>query len=622
MAGRSAWRGVAVAVGILGVSAAGLWLAFDPGTAAAASAGGANGSVKTSNAARATGAQSWARALPPFAKVRPGDDPAGTKAFELSLARGECEGLQIYTAPGAQRVDAHVEALKQKSSDAKASEETPGDALATRLYRVEYVEVRTVSNIEGATGLWPDPLIPVEDAYAGERRRALPHDSTTERPLVLYVEVCAPESQKPGLYEGAVVVRAKERKDVRIAINAQVQPFVLPATSSLPSSFGISIFSLATGHGVKAETKEGKELLFRYGQAALSHRFSLHGMGIDPPPTRVEKGEALIDWSDYDREVGPFLEGTALPSGARFTTTEVRNNPWLKTEEERLAYLRAFRQHFDQKGWTAQLFFYAKDEPKPEDHPLVLRQSREARSVGRVPVLVTHWIDEKLTPASDIAAPTLNCFFNRAGPQTCPKTASLEQLRRKVGPAKQIWWYQACPAHGCDDNGPFGDRELDRVYSGWPSYMVDHPATLNRAMGVLGWLTGVDGELYYATVYAYNFRDPWTEGVFDFGGNGDGTFFYPGTPKKIGGKSHIPVETLRLKHLRDGLEDYEYLRALQSLGAGDFARQKAATLAKSGWDIERDPAKWVEVRGELTARLRALWKSDEYAPKPRVEPAK
>ncbi len=611
MARRGAWRGALWAVGILGASAAGLILTLGAGAQAA----GGPGSKAQQKAAGTTGA--WARAVSPFIKIRPGEDPAGSASYALSLARGECEGLQVYAAPPSAGVDAHAEPLRR----AGKAQKDAGEPLEPRLYRVAFVEVRTPSNVEGAVGLWPDPLIPVKDAYVGERRRALPHDSTEARPLSVYVEVCAPESQLPGDYEGAIVLRAKDRKPVRIPLTATVQPFALPATSSLPSSFGISTFSLATGHKVDALTDEGRGLLFRYGQAALMHRFSLHGMGIDPPPMRFEGGEAVIDWSGYDQEVGPFLEGKALPNGARFTTTEVRKNPYLKTEAERLAYLRAFRRHFDQKGWTAQLFYYAKDEPRPEDVPLVLRESKEARSVGRLPVMVTHWLDEQLTPAADIMTPTLNCFFERPGTQTCPKVSSLESLRRTVGSKRQIWWYQACNVHGCD-TGPFGDRELDRVYSGWPSYMVDHPVTLNRAMGVLGYLTGVDGELYYATVYAYNFRDPWEEGVHDFGGNGDGTLFYPGTPKKIGGKTHIPVESLRLKHLRDGLEDYEYLRALQALGAGDFAKRVARTLAPSGFEIERDPQKWEGVRAQLTERLRALWRADEYGPGAPVERAK
>ncbi len=46
------------------------------------------------------------------------------------------------------------------------------------------------------------------------------------------------------------------------------------------------------------------------------------------------------------------------------------------------------------------------------------------------------------------------------------------------------------------------------------------------------------------------------------GGNGDGTLFYPGMPARIGGKSDIPVESIRLKLIREGLEDYEYFLLL------------------------------------------------------------
>ncbi|RYZ38523.1 MAG: DUF4091 domain-containing protein, partial [Myxococcaceae bacterium] len=115
--------------------------------------------------------------------------------------------------------------------------------------------------------------------------------------------------------------------------------------------------------------------------------------------------------------------------------------------------------------------------------------------------------------------------------------------------------------------------------------------------------SGVDGELYFDTVFAYNTKkDVWAD-LFEFGGNGDGTLFYPGTPAKLGGTEHQPVVSLRLKHLRDGLEDYEYLRLLTSLGDGAFAKAAAKRLAKSGYEISRDPAEWEAVRKEVTERI-------------------
>ncbi len=88
---------------------------------------------------------------------------------------------------------------------------------------------------------------------------------------------------------------------------------------------------------------------------------------------------------------------------------------------------------------------------------------------------------------------------------------------------------------------------------------------------------------------------------------GDGTFFYPGIPSRIGGETHIPIESLRLKHLRDGLEDFEYLRLLKELGDEALARRLARQLARSGYQIERDPLVWERTREEMAVRLRVLW---------------
>ncbi len=73
------------------------------------------------------------------------------------------------------------------------------------------------------------------------------------------------------------------------------------------------------------------------------------------------------------------------------------------------------------------------------------------------------------------------------------------------------------------------------------------------------------GELYYSMNEAYGHsNDPWTN-VRLFGGNGDGTLFYPGRPDRIGGHTDIPIESIRLKLIREGMEDYEYLALLARL---------------------------------------------------------
>ncbi|MCP3141213.1 DUF4091 domain-containing protein [Pyxidicoccus xibeiensis] len=533
------------------------------------------------------------KVVSPLVKVRPGEAVEGRRDARLSVARGECEATQVVLPGRVERV--RVEPLALKG---------PGAALRASVWRQAFIDVKTPSNGEGRKGPWPDALVPVEAPVADAKL-----------PAVLYVEVCAPEKQAPGTYKGALQVKAGDAAALPVPFTVEVQPFALPATASLPTSFGVSLYSIAKGHGLSPESPEAQELLRAYGRTLLEHRVSAHGMSMSPPPVRFEGGRAVVDWRAYDAEMGPFLDGSLLPSGARFTSAEVRDSRQASTDAEKTAYYRAFAEHFRKKGWPAQLFFYAKDEPKPEDVPLVKAQSKRVRAAGGIPVLVTSPLDDALRGSADILTPTLNCFYPRPGPQTCRNVVTTGTLRGQLPRGAKVWWYQSCNSHGCN-GGPPEDAAVDAAYSGWASYMVDHPAPLNRAMGVLAFTAGVDGELYFDTVFAYNTKkDPWAD-VFEFGGNGDGTLFYPGTPARLGAARHAPVVSLRLKHLRDGLEDYEYLRLLAELGDVSFAQAAARRLARSGWDITRDAGEWEAVRQEVTARLRQRWEASEYAKRP------
>ncbi|HYV45551.1 MAG TPA: DUF4091 domain-containing protein [Myxococcaceae bacterium] len=132
--------------------------------------------------------------------------------------------------------------------------------------------------------------------------------------------------------------------------------------------------------------------------------------------------------------------------------------------------------------------------------------------------------------------------------------------------------------------------------------MIDHPATLNRAMGALAFREGIDGELYFDTVHAFSTKpDPW-EDVFEFGGNGDGTLFYPGRRDALNGAEERPIASLRLEHIRDGLEDYEML-SLLARSEPELARRSVERLVRSGYEIEPDPAVWEAVRRDVAAAL-------------------
>lgn len=155
---------------------------------------------------------------------------------------------------------------------------------------------------------------------------------------------------------------------------------------------------------------------------------------------------------------------------------------------------------------------------------------------------------------------------------------------------KELWLYSACGSHGCTKND-----DVDTI--GWAGgYQIDGPASQTRAMPWLAFTYRMSGILSYDTVT--QLAHAW-EDQYRFTGNGEETLFYPGTPDRIGGRQPIPIESIRMKLLRDGYEDYEYLRFLSEHGGADDARRIARELFPAPFDTTRTDAEIQAARLEL-----------------------
>ncbi len=165
-------------------------------------------------------------------------------------------------------------------------------------------------------------------------------------------------------------------------------------------------------------------------------------------------------------------------------------------------------------------------------------------------------------------------------------------------PGKQIWWYQSCDEHGSCDNGFPGPAT-----STWPVYTIDASPVRNRIFQWLAYLYDIQGELYY---YVENWGpNPWTD-VYSTGGNGDGVLYYPGTVDVIGGTVPVPVASMRLKLIRDGMEDFEYLTALSKAGQSSLAATISSTFIQNAYTFNNDPSALTSARfamGELLSGL-------------------
>jgi hypothetical protein len=552
-------------------------------------------------------------------KVRPADPPgepyfseAGGghpgRGVELFAARNEFEPFQLVLRAARQP----VRGVDVEVTDLVA--DGGGGRIAGRhaaVYREGFVTVATPSSIEGATGEWPDPLLPRVDGYAGERRDAFPFDLAPARNQPLWIELYVPPGTAAGSYRGEVQVSVGGARRFAVPVVLHAWPFTLPSTSSLPTSFGFAGPTALKQHRGSYTSDDDLYSLTRlYAEAALRHRLSLHGGSMAPPPARYRDGRAELDWSRYDREVGPLLDGTVFGDGdplpgARLTSIDLTTRPRM-AEARRVLYWRAWAGHFRERGWLDRLFVYLWDEPEGE------RDYRQVRDLGRaarradpeLATLLTEQLVPSLASEIDLWVTLVNCVEPRPGvPADCERTVTTDGYRAARRRGARLWWYQSCASHGCD---VVGGPEA----TGWPSYVVDVPAMANRVMPWLAWAYGIEGELYYNTVEAWAVSpDPWTD-VATHGGNGDGTLFYPGTPDRIGGTRHVPVESIRLKLIREGLEDYEYLVLLARAGERRLADDLAAKIVQRTYRWQRRPEALYTVRQTLGRELTRLSPDD------------
>jgi len=523
-------------------------------------------------------------------KVRPTDPPGAGTSVHLSAARNEFEPFQVVVQGAATGVQA-------TASDLVGPGTIPASQIS--LYREALYNAINPSGPDGATGRWPDGLVPDVDGFVHEKRNAFPFDVPAGEERAIWVDVLVPADAPPGTYTGKVTVLGSgiANGSVDVPVSLTVHRFTLPSTPSLKTAFGmwwagpcLALYGDASCGGDDAKLEQVRTL---FVEAALDDRISIEGA--------VYHGPSNSDWSHFDSVYGPLLDGTAPTRLAGAKLTEVRYQA-----SRDPATASNWAQHFRQKGWFSQLFDYTCDEP-----PLTCAWSdipaRAAVMHGADPgfrTLVTTTLGEANANgvAADVSVmvPVVNMLEPKGAASTRPAYDSYIQS------GNEVWQYQSCMSHGC--GGAFGAAAgsvgtTDPAWGGWPTYAVDSTAIRNRAEEWLSFKDGVTGELYYETMMHSD--SAWTD-QFDFGGNGDGTLFYAGRPADIGGTTPIPVDSIRLKLIREGIEDYEYLKMLSDLGEGDWARQQAAALFPSAGDTgSTSPEELYAVREAVAQRIDA-----------------
>ncbi len=141
-----------------------------------------------------------------------------------------------------------------------------------------------------------------------------------------------------------------------------------------------------------------------------------------------------------------------------------------------------------------------------------------------------------------------------------------------------------------------------------PKWLLDYaPINYRIQPGFLNWRRGLTGLLYWRVDYwSGGSGNPWTSGEVYSSASypGEGLLVYPGA--NIGMPAGAVAPSMRLKYLRDGVDDFDYLTLLAAQGQGDWARGVVASIATDWHTWSRDPVALDAARRQLGERLSSL----------------
>jgi hypothetical protein len=507
-------------------------------------------------------------------RVRPKDQPKGAGDARLMAARNETEAFQIILRAG----DKGFKGSSVVASDLKGEGGRVIERRHLSVFREQYLELKTPSpkSKEGA-GIYSDALLPLPEPGARPpekppRFAAAPFLVPPDFNQPFWVEVRVPKDAAPGEYAGTITIASADEKPLTVPLTLTVWDFALPETPSLRTNFGGLGRRLLTGHGgFKPDTAPYRALERRYAESMAAHRlcppippYLYPKSGPDGSADAKESHSGLKDW----------IESFHL------TGYEVRllgEDPAGKDRDRNVKWLQSTWAYLKENGWEKMAYVYVIDEPNDAKAYEEIRKRAKLIHEAQpgLKVLCTEQPAPQdpawgtLVGSVDIWVPLWTLFDEKSVAE-----------RQKAG--EEVWSYTAlCQGRAGEDT---------------PYWEIDFPLMNYRIPAWTSRRYGLSGLLYWTTVF-WAAGDPWANPLnYNKQYNGEGLLFYPGADAGIDG----PIASMRLKALRDGLEDYEYL-----ILAGDAGVEKAAALASSWRTWETSPAKLAAAREELAKAILA-----------------
>lgn len=553
-------------------------------------------------------------ALNAMERIQQHEVPFGTAVAEIAAARNEVESFQVVVA--ALEGNCTVSAVKFEQLKSAAGNVIGGENI--KLYREEYARVRqSTRDAELPPGLYPDALVPFIDPISGEpilpfsrsQKRwgepavtvghdmyAVPFDVFDGQNQPLWIDVRVPADVAAGVYEGKVVVHSNRGK-VELPVKMQVWDFTLPDGPTHSNHFG-GFARVATLFNVKRGSPEFREIELRYCRAMAEHR-------LNPPlpdymlPKPAADGSLVIDpeahaqlrkfmdelhVTDFEIPRSPFGRLPHSTTGDSYKTIAPEQR------EKALRYYRDYYNYVKSNGWLERAYVYLLDEPNTKENyeqvlvlAAVVHEAAPELKCLVVEQTYPHdpsWPD--IDPAVDIWCPLWG-FIDR------------ETINQKLQNGDAVWSYTALVQRAPPYHPQFNEVKGKSP----PFWHLDRPLLVYRVPTWINRQYGITGLLYWSTVTGV--IEPWFNPAFAHPRhfNGGGYLFYPGAPCGMAG----PVASMRLKNLRDGMEDYEYFTLLEKWAGADAVKKIVDEIAPNWWEYAREPQAILKARAALATAI-------------------
>jgi hypothetical protein len=478
---------------------------------------------------------------------RVGMSEAASNVTEASLAaaRNEYESFQIVVNGGS----SGLSNVNVKVSDLVG----PGGQVIPRtsltLYREKYMYVKSSSPNWGGSnkplgpGWYADGLIPFTDPatglpLSGANLTAVPFQLKAGSNQPIWVDLLVPQAAAAGHYTGTYTVTS-DQGNFTGPISLTVWNFALPTTPSLKTAF---LFS-------HAGTLEAQQELLRNR--------------ISPSASPASQMQLLKDRGLSATDTGPF-------SGADIGNCKMSPAPSVSQFKSRVAG--------HQPG--VLLYDYSADEIGhcSNLYPIIQQWAYNMHQAG-----INNLISMSPTPAlySDGSGTgrsavdiwvLLPVMYN----------GSKSEVDKVLKKGDSVWSYNTLVQ---DAYSPKWEIDFDPV-----NFRIQ-PGFINQSLNLSG--------LLYWRIDRWN-SDPWNDvnnaGTYSSANYpGEGMLVYPGQQVGVNGV----VASMRLKWLRDGVDDYEYVQILKNLGKADQALQLSRSVGPDWTNWSRDAAAIESTRRQL-----------------------